>query len=106
MKYFATRFLNDLTRVGGRKWVKRDEEHWFICSLDETAYRKWLVEPFLEGTREGLIDGIHVDWEGYGGRGEAGTCYCDECFRDFPGFKKAGEGLPGKLKRFAWLGVA
>jgi WD40 repeat protein len=103
MKYFATRFVCDLSSIPGRKWVKEDEEHWWPCPLDETVYEKWLVEPHLEGVKEGLIDGIHVDWEAYGGRGEAGICYCDDCFSRFIEIKGIKEALPDKAERFVWL---
>ena len=106
MKYFATLYVNSLPNMsGGRRWVKESgEDHWFKCPLDEASYEKWLVDPHLAGVREGLIDGIHIDWEAYGGHGEAtGICYCDDCFSKFPAFQESGQELPEKVKRLAWL---
>jgi len=103
VKYFATLFVCDLSGIGGRKWVKETEEHWWPCPLLQSTYEKWIVEPHLEGIKEGLIDGLHFDWEAYGGRGEAGICYCDDCFSNFPDFKKSGDKLPETLERFAWV---
>ena len=104
LKYFATVFVCDLSgKRHERSWLKRDEEHWWPCPLDPVPYERWVVEPHLEGVRAGLIDGIQFDWEAYGGRGEAGICYCDHCFGAFPGFRATGEGLPAKLERYGWL---
>jgi len=106
MKYFATLYVNSLPNMsGGRRWVKESgEDHWFKCPLDEGSYERWLVEPHLEGARQGLIDGIHIDWEAYGGHGEAtGICYCDDCFSKFPPFQESGQELPEKVKRFPWV---
>ncbi len=94
MKYFATSFNCDLPYLRGRDWVQADgKEHrvgegesarnW-KCPLDESIYRKWLIEPHLDGVRAGLINGIHTDWENYGGYGDASDpCYCDSCFAGF-----------------------
>ena len=108
LKYFATLFVYDLhKRAGERKAVTKTGvlSDWASpwCPLDEAAYENWMVEPHLEGARQGLIDGIHVDWERYGGAGEAEICYCDDCFSNFPAFKKTGEALPDAAKRAAWV---
>ena len=113
MKYFATQYVSDLSGVArkmeNKRWcVTREGGHnsgpaWFPCPLFEPAYEQWIVEPHLDGLREGLIDGIHFDWEPYGGRDEAGICFCNDCFSSFPEFKQREEELPEKLKRFAWL---
>jgi len=106
LKYFATRFAaTDLPGIDGRRSVKQDgEEHMSPCPLFEPAYEKLLVEPIMEGVKAGLVDGLHTDWEHYGGRGEAGICYCDDCFLTFLKIKglKA-DPPPEKLKRFEWL---
>lgn len=73
------------------------------CPLDESIYRKWLVEPYLEGARQGLIDGIHVDWETYNGNGEPEICYCDDCFAQFMKRRGIDEAIPDKIRRFGWL---
>ena len=106
MKYFATLFVHGLPSVpGGRRWVTESgEDHWFKCPLDESSYEKWLVAPHLEGVREGVVDGIHVDWEAYGGLSEAtGICYCDDCFSSFLERTAPGEKVSAKATRFQWL---
>ena len=114
MKYFATMFNCDLPHLPGRDWVQADGmEHrvgkddstpnW-KCPLDESVYRKWLVKPLLEGVRKGLIDGIHTDWENYGGYGEASDpCYCDSCFAGFMQVRDAEAKLPEKAQRHGVL---
>ena len=113
MKYFATTFVVSLVREPGiavertaitssgtpyhTNWRPRH------CPLHEPVYEKWLVEPHLEGARQGLIDGIHIDWEGYNGFGEAGICYCDDCFARFMAARGLEGDLPEKVERFAWL---
>ena len=47
------------------------------CPLDAFLYEQWIVAPFVSGLNEGLIDGLHFDWEPYAGYGEADICYCD-----------------------------
>ena len=108
MKYFATLFVCDLHRLAGaRKAITETGElgHWKSpwCPLDQAVYEKWIVESHLEGARQGLIDGIHVDWERYGGGGEAGICYCDDCFTNFPDFRESGRELPEKSDRLTWV---
>ena len=105
MKYFATTFLDVAGIPDGRRWVMASgEEHsarmQFKCPLDEASYEKWIVEPHLEGVRDGHIDGIHFDWEGYAGRGEGGICYCDHCFSRFLEIQSIRLELPEKAKRF------
>gem|GEM_PF-1711788 len=106
LRYFALVNVNELPNLsGGRCWVKQSgEEYWFKCPLDQSIYEKWLVEPYIEGVRDSLIDGIHVDWEYYGGHGEAtGLCYCDDCFTTFLANQGIEAGLPEKTARFGWL---
>ena len=108
LRYFATLYAAFLHKVPGeRKAITEAGEpsHWRSpwCPLDQAAYDKWIVEPHLEGARQGLVDGIHFDWERYVGGGEADICYCDDCFSNFPAFKKSGDKLPEKVNRFAWV---
>ena len=106
MKYFATVFNHFLPKLsGGRTWVKDSgQEHWFKCPLDEFSYENWLVKPYLNGIKQGLIDGIHTDWEYYGGLGEAtGMCYCDDCFSNYMSFKEIYSELPKKNERLNLL---
>ncbi len=93
--------------AGGRSWVgengKSDDQqsegkYWVKCPLDEAVYERWLVTPILAGAKEGIVDGISVDWEA---PGYASTpCYCDDCFAKFLEFKGIKEALPEKAKRF------
>jgi len=105
LRYFAAVYACQLPNLpGGRTAVKQSgEDHWFKCPLDQSVYERWLLDPYIDGVRDGLIDGIVTDWERYGRRGEAGICYCDDCFSHFPPFATTGEALPEKLSRFAWV---
>ena len=92
---------------GVRAWVKENGEgeklgKWAIkCPLDETAHEWWLVRPFLDGIHEGIIDGIHVDWE-WPGYTES-PCYGDDCFARFLEHHAIEEDMPPKAERFGWL---
>lgn len=109
MRYFAgTRSRHPLWYTSGRAWVNengekemRDVKFAFKCPLDAGVYQRWLIDPHLEGVRQGLIDGICIDWEA--GGLPLTACYCDDCFSKFPVFKKTGDDVPGTAKRFAWL---
>ena len=73
------------------------------CPLDISVYEQCFVAPVLKLLKDGLADGLHLDWERYVGRGEAGTCYCDECFKSF--LKQAGKSqtLPKPEERGKWI---
>ncbi|MCC7350904.1 MAG: PD40 domain-containing protein [Phycisphaerales bacterium] len=73
------------------------------CPLDEILYRKWLVDPYIDGIRQGLIDGIHVDWEPYNEQGEPEICYCDDCFGQFLKSQGIKDGTPGRNARALFL---
>ena len=109
MRYFAGTHVDiTLWDPKGRAWVKESGESEMVgkstvkCRLDETVYERWLVGRNLAGVREGIIDGIHVDWEARGYTMKT-PCYCDDCFSKFPAFKETGEDLPDKDKRFGWI---
>ena len=111
LKYFVTRYVG-LPRYrvsaddSGRQWVNQRGEELggqYNCTLESKRYEKWLVEPLLGGIQEGLIDGIFVDWENYGGNHECGVCYCDECFVKILDFEGSKADLPAKTARFSWL---
>ena len=74
------------------------------CPLYRPAYEKWFVEPALRAARSGLVDGLHMDWEFYGARSEARTCYCDDCFGTFLNAEalETEESVPND-QRYAWL---
>jgi len=117
LRYFATVHLAHLPTVpGGRAWVTESGEEdrrsaalnfsgckpgdTIKCPLDESTYERWLIGPEkMAGIREGLIDGIHVDWEAT----EAGMCYCDDCFGTFLEGRGAKMDLPEKPGRLGWL---
>ena len=108
MKYFATLFIYELHKFPGERQAMTEDGmpgEWGShgCPLEQDVYEKWMVEPYLEGIRQGLIDGMHMDWERYGGLGEADMCYCDDCFSKFPDFRKTGDKLPENIKRLAWI---
>ena len=73
------------------------------CPLDDAAYERWLIEPYIAGIREGLIDGIDIDWETYAGRGEPDNCYCDDCVSQFLKRRDIEAELPEKAARVSWL---
>ena len=109
MKYFSNPHLHHMTwKPGGRTWINEDGEEvekkssggLYRCPLDEGVYERWMADaPVQKGIREGLIDGIHVDWES----SEGGTCYCDECFSRFLEIKGIETELPERAKRFAFI---
>lgn len=115
IKYFDTLFVSDLPEAGkkvpnARKAIaKHGEESYYRrpwCPLDEAVYGKWMVEPYLALAREGLLDGLHLDWEFYGGSGEASEampCYCDDCFSKFLADKGTKQALPKPAERFSSL---
>lgn len=76
----------------------------FLCPLYRPLYEAWFLKPALELARSRLGDGFHSDWEPYGGKGEAGICYCDDCFRVFRETYEldVSTEIP-KAQRFAWL---
>jgi len=73
------------------------------CPLDKQLYEKWFLDPCLEAAGTGLVAGLHLDWEGYSGRGEAGVCYCDDCFGTFRDRRGLEAEAPPVEKRYDWL---
>jgi len=55
----------------------------FICPLYKPVYEAWFLDPTLKAAHTGLVDGLHMDWEPYGGHGEADLCFCDDCLSTF-----------------------
>ena len=111
LKYFVTRYVGlpryrVSTDDSGRPWVNERGESpggRYNCTLEHARYDDWIVKPLLEGVEKGLIDGIFVDWENYGGNHEAGMCYCEECFSRFVRSRDLAVDLPDKAERFPWL---
>ena len=125
LRYFASVFISNLMDTHSVPWVRTwngrravtktgepspPNRPW--CPLHEPTYRKLLVEPHLELARAGLLDGIHIDWEEYGGkiddkqydtRGCADICYGDDCFARFLARRNLDGPLPVAAERFAWL---
>jgi len=111
IRYFACSRLHYLTwEAGGRTWVNQEGKevekypggtgNLHRCPLDKFVYERWLVDGArMDGIREGIIDGVLVDWEST----EAGICYCDDCFSRFLESKKSKVELPEKTKRFEFL---
>ena len=66
------------------------------------AYEEWLFKPAMEMAKSGLVDGMHVDWEFYGGRGEGRQVYNDEYFNAFLKTKNVTATVPVK-GRYRWL---
>jgi len=85
----------------GKPYASRSGE--WVCPVYKPVYEAWLLAPTLKAARSGLVEGLHIDYEFYGGQGEADVCFCDDCFRTF----MEGRGLTGDLpageKRYAWL---
>ena len=75
----------------------------YPCPLDKQLYAKWFLAPCLKAARTGRVDGLHLDWEPYCGRGEAHVCYCDDCFRTFLTSKAPDVETPAAEKRRDWL---
>jgi len=97
IRYFGIGWLFDLTnfalengyrpsqRPEGMPYSGRHGGNVIVhpCPLDRQLYEEWFLAPCLKAARTGLVDGLHLDWEPYSGRGEADVCYCDECFGTF-----------------------
>ena len=108
MRYFPgleARYL--MWQKSGRAWVREDGERemrgdlYFKCPLDESVYERWLVSPYLAGVREGIIDGIHIDWENPGY--VLKPCYCDDCFSKFLALKGIKTDMPESAKRLQFV---
>ena len=87
---------------GGKIQVEPKWKLKLPCPMDESFYEPWIFAPTLKAVRTGLIDGLHFDWELYGGRSEAGTCYCDVCFDAFLKSRGTHADVP-EGERYAWL---
>jgi Tol biopolymer transport system component len=113
LRSFASAFAYDIstevgkTVPGARRAVTRtgewsdEKQPW--CPLDDAVYEKWMVTPFVEGLHEGILDGLHFDWEPYGKRDEAGICFGDDCFSKFLSRWNIAAQSPDKTERFGWL---
>ena len=66
------------------------------------AYEEWFLKPAMEMAGSGLVDGMHVDWEFYGGRGEGREVYNDEYFNAFLKARGVTATVPVK-ERYRWL---
>jgi len=105
MRYFAHTEVVKIPR--GRRAIAAtgeptDPKKW-TCPLDAAAYERWLIQPYIAGIREELIDGIDIDWETYANRGEPDNCYCDDCFSQFLKRRGIEAELPEKAARVSWL---
>lgn len=123
LRYFACLFSCDLSprthqlkqQMKVRWSVNKEGEPYsgpdgpYACPVYKPVYGEcffnpegFFLSPVLKAAQEGLVDGLHLDWEHYTGRGEAGECYCDDCFGEF--MKKNGldEDVP-KAQRYKCL---
>ena len=106
LRYFACVHLGHM-ESGGRRWINRagvevekSKDHLHTCPLDESEYERWLAAPPVqEGIRDGIVDGIHVDWEAT----EGGLCYCDHCFAGFLERNGIAAELPEKPERSSFI---
>lgn len=116
MRYFGVLYVNTLSYFAQdmessiRLSVDRDGDAYtggginLPCPLYRPVYEEWFLKPILEAAQTGLVDGLHMDWEPYGGRGEAEVCYCDDCFENFVAAKGLDLDQPvPKDQRYAWL---
>ena len=113
MRYFASPNLHHMKWMpGGRIYIseKGVQEHgrhttakWpFQCPLDESLWERWIANSSVQaGIREGIVDGIHTDWEDP--QSGIGVCYCDWCFSEFLKRQGIEAELPAKTERLVWL---
>jgi len=113
MRYFSSPHLHHMKWMpGGRIYIseKGVQEHgrhttakWpFQCPLDESLWERWIANKSVrDGIREGIVDGIHTDWEDP--QAGIGVCYCDWCFSEFLKRQGIEAELPAKTERHAWL---
>jgi len=66
------------------------------------GYKEWFLKPALKLAKSGLVDGVMIDWEFYGGRGEGREVYNDEYFNAFLKSKGISKDVPVK-QRHRWL---
>jgi len=66
------------------------------------AYEEWFLKPALKLAKSGLADGVLIDWEFYGGRGEGREVYNDKYFNAFLKSKGISKNVPVK-QRQRWL---
>lgn len=66
------------------------------------AYEEWFLKPAMEMAKSGVIDGLHVDWEFYGGNGEGRDVYNDLYFSTWLTNKGISVNVPVRERR-DWL---
>ena len=116
IRYFGLAWLSDLAdfaaenphRLSRRPDGKPYSGKWgqvitYPCPLDKQLYEKWFLAPCLAAAETGFVDGLHLDWEAYVGRGEAKLCYCDDCFTTFLNRRGLEPDAPPVEKRYDWL---
>ena len=113
LKYFSCSHVGYMEwQQGGRLYISEKGErasapgnapkYPFKCPLDDSIWEQWLANASVQdGIREGIVDGIHTDWEG--AQAHVGTCYCDGCFSEFLKRQGIEAELPVKTERYAWL---
>jgi len=116
IRYFGAAWLSNLAdfaaenphRLSRRPDGKPYSGKWgrvitYPCPLDKQLYEKWFLAPCLAAAETGLVDGLHLDWEAYAGRGEAKVCFCDDCFGTFSDRRGLEPEAPQVEKRHDWL---
>ena len=116
IRYFATAYVTRIVdndkapksrpsmNSNGKPYVGRQHPCVLPCPLDEDFYEAWFAAPAVRLAKSGFIDGLHMDWEAYVGRCEAGICYCDACFRTFMVRKGIESEIPAaEEQRYTWL---
>ncbi len=66
------------------------------------AYEEWFLKQALRLARSGLVDGLLIGWEFYGGRGEGREVYNDKYFNAFLKRKGISKNVTVK-QRHRWL---
>ena len=112
IKYFASMYVYNMphfaAKVKAPPSMNKEGKPYFFrrvwaCPLNQRFYEQYFLEPLLKVAQTGLVDGLHMDWEFYTGSGEAGVCYCDDCFTTFLKLQGLEAELPKPEGRYAWL---
>lgn len=76
------------------------------CPLQRLPWDKAMIEPMKEHVQNGLVDGLHMDFEPYGAYHfditDAMLCYCDDCFARWLSHKGLDSPKP-RDERYEWL---
>ncbi len=108
VRYFGVLYVTNLAEIAAKMKAplavdaKGESSEHLPDPFYKPAYEEWFLKPAMELAKSGLVDGLHVDWEFYGGNGEGRDLYNDEYFYGF--LKKKGVSATVEAKdRYAWL---